>query len=263
MAGGYPGGVGHSAWQSSRPDEPLHRLVAADWLEQHGGEDDRLRACFIRDSVALESMPVEPPMSCSAMRFTDARMARHHSENCAWCLWTDEWRPRVHAAHAALKPYLDWDGPRHALARGPELGAQASSVAFRLGLPVGLHCQQGDWFAHGPRWLDFPLARVRFLGVSPRWPVTSADGVYWCPGPRHRGKTGDGAYRVRDDRLTSHLVAPPLYALLRGGRPGVESHEPRYYYPNTTDALVALSDAALRWAGRLRARLARAAGTAG
>lgn len=248
----------------AEPDEPLHRLVAADWLEQHGGEDDRLRACFIRDSVALESMPAEPTMSCSMMRFTDGRVARHHSANCAWCVWTDEWRPRVLAAHAALKPYLDRDGPLRHAARGPELGDGATGVAFRLGLPVGVYCQQGDWFDCGPRWLDFPLARVRFEGVEPRWPVVSADGVYWCAGPRRRGKTGDGAYRLPTDlRRSNNLVAPPLYTLLAGGRPGVESHEPRHYYTSTTDALVALSAAALRWAGRRRARPARAAGTAG
>src|SRR4051794_7220031 len=41
------------------PTDDAPRLVFADWLDEHGGDDDRMQAEFIRTQIALVRLPAE------------------------------------------------------------------------------------------------------------------------------------------------------------------------------------------------------------
>src|SRR5262249_38283509 len=70
------------------PDEDAPRLVYADWLEEHGDEDDQARAEFIRGQIALEGMAADHP-DRDALRPRRVRLEREHG--AGWLAELPDW----------------------------------------------------------------------------------------------------------------------------------------------------------------------------
>ena len=123
------------------PADDLPRLVAADWLEEHG---DPERAEFIRLQCAAES-DASPTLAWKIRTLANSLTGR---------LWAVEACPNlVTLAFAEGGPTLT------------ALSVQRSErVQFRRGFPDSVVCPAVEWLAHGtgtvPRQ---PLARVRLL----------------------------------------------------------------------------------------------------
>src|SRR5437879_5252782 len=62
------------------PDVLAHRLVYADWLEDHGDEPRRARAEFIRLQVERDSLPPYHPRARALLRREEQFLARHGSD---------------------------------------------------------------------------------------------------------------------------------------------------------------------------------------
>jgi uncharacterized protein (TIGR02996 family) len=67
---------------TAEPDEAAHRLVYADWLEEHGGAADQARAEFIRAQCALASLPRHDP-SRRGLRAREQALLREHEAEWA------------------------------------------------------------------------------------------------------------------------------------------------------------------------------------
>jgi uncharacterized protein (TIGR02996 family) len=80
---------------SAEPDEDLPRLVLADWLEEHGDEQDRLRAGFIRLQCELARLPEDAARRAVLEQREQALLTDHRA---AWSglppdrVWPD-WPP--------------------------------------------------------------------------------------------------------------------------------------------------------------------------
>lgn len=63
-----------------KPEDDTPRLVYADWLEEHGGEDAHARAAFIRAQIELARMAEEDPRR-AALERTEAGLLADHGAN--------------------------------------------------------------------------------------------------------------------------------------------------------------------------------------
>src|SRR4051794_31683279 len=81
----------------AEPDEDAHRLVFADWLDEHGQSD---RAEFIRAQCALARLPDDDP------RRTELEVRERQLLAANACEWADPRPPVARSDHAGDGP---WD----------------------------------------------------------------------------------------------------------------------------------------------------------
>ena len=109
----------------AEPDDDTHRLVYADWLQEHGQE---VRAEFIRAQVALARTP-----HCGET--TPSGIAGGARAGCLWCFTEQRARKLFRG---------QWD---------EELGAFAftnnPAPAWRRGFVESIACTATDWITHG------------------------------------------------------------------------------------------------------------------
>jgi uncharacterized protein (TIGR02996 family) len=144
---------------ASAPDDDLPRLVAADWLEEHG---DTERAEFIR-------------LQCELARTTDAQRADQlqwrerellNSPTGAW-LWAVEACPNiVNTSFDAMAPPLRSFSIHN-----------ANRVQFRRGFPASVSCTAKEWLHYGastvPRQplVSLTLTQCDELTIENWWPM--------------------------------------------------------------------------------------------
>src|SRR5579872_7045204 len=62
------------------PDEDAHRLVYADWLEEHAGRDGAARAAFIRAQCRLARLPEDDPARLGLEDEVSELLVEHEEE---------------------------------------------------------------------------------------------------------------------------------------------------------------------------------------
>jgi uncharacterized protein (TIGR02996 family) len=201
------------------PAEDVPRLVYADWLDDHGGEDDRVRAEFIRAGVELARMdetdPDYPPTLARSRRASVLAQALSVP-------WVDQvpgatvWFRRGFISRASISAdrYL-----HHPSVRWRAVPLEELVLSYTLE-------EVGAALAARPE-----LSRLRRLGLDRQWSVTEAAPLLTgCPhltGLRELYLDGLWFYgRVNEESaLTVHEIAPGLdlpavEALsIRGGSP--------------------------------------------
>lgn len=146
------------------PTDDNRRLIFADWLEEFGGEGERLRAEFIRVQVRLPHLIIGPCEKC-----LDAKVK-------VPCPCDAVWREHRHCGKRQVQllydNYLRWAfGPflphgcepaksRVYLTDGNHNPCQ---MVFRRGFVAEVRLGHGLWLAHGPAIVrQHPVERVDF-----------------------------------------------------------------------------------------------------
>jgi uncharacterized protein (TIGR02996 family) len=125
-----------------QPDDDTPRLVFADWLDEHGGAQERARAAFIRAQVRAEPLDPHDPARWSLEDESRQLLAEHGSEWAAPLQGlADRWEyrrgfveevwatteqllspgPRLMAAAPVRRLHLVFDGRGDAIASCPEM----------------------------------------------------------------------------------------------------------------------------------------------
>jgi uncharacterized protein (TIGR02996 family) len=155
----------------AEPDADVHRLVYADWLDEHGDPD---RAEFIRVqcAVAIDPLAHNPPPS---------------NPRCACSLCTLRRRERaLLASHQ-----VDW---RMRDLPGMPFGNWVTDFRRGFVAEVTLACDQ--WMRHGPALVR--AAPLEGVGLADRKPLRHDGWFFWL---RHPGVTfaDDLPYLLPDD----------------------------------------------------------------
>lgn len=205
----------------ANPADDLPRLVAADWLDEHGAGD---RAEYIRVQCELARSSV--CLTCSGRRWYE--ITDMESDDCIVC--TAALRRRL--TELATDGGYGWWGSPHtgtvannpAVVRGVVDGAELDATRGFVG---DVHCSWRWWLAHGPALLRRePVAVVRLTDV-PRVGVSVRIG----PGhPASYGLVGpgvpEGVAVESVDRLTSREAAAKLLHAAWGEAWGVRFELP-------------------------------------
>jgi uncharacterized protein (TIGR02996 family) len=126
----------------AEPDDDTPRLVAADWLEEHGLEEhgDADRAAFIRIQVELarlEAAGLGKSLDADALRKNERAYFGPYSY--FWRLW---------AAEAC--PQLVWVNPGRGTNALADIYVEgAHRLTFRRGFVEAVECPATDWLQHG------------------------------------------------------------------------------------------------------------------
>jgi uncharacterized protein (TIGR02996 family) len=89
---------------TAEPDEDAHRLVYADWLDEHAGPEGQARAEFIRCQVGSARWPTDDPRTDSLLYRAKELLNQHRSEWLAelptlkGVIWHRFWRGFVSGA---------------------------------------------------------------------------------------------------------------------------------------------------------------------
>jgi uncharacterized protein (TIGR02996 family) len=167
---------------SAEPDDDTHRLVFADWLDDHG---DPERAEFIRLQIDLDKMNwLEPGYDEKERR---ARGLEHQN------------RERWFAEPAVLQPYAD-------------------RVRYQRGFPEEIKLTVEEFAEHGSVLLQtHPVHTLRVrgkFGKAEAAALAACPALAWLPGLR----LGDDS-RCNKDALTAILASPHLSRLTALGLP--------------------------------------------
>lgn len=195
------------------PDDDLPRLAYADWLEENG---ERARAEFIQ----LQLRKAADPKSFHGFLCLPEQPCRNCRREAA-----------LLAGHG-----MEWAGGRELCLRRGVLGVSLRFVRGFVGEAV---CPTQEWLDHGPSSLAlWPL--ILAVELSDRAPIAwgKPPSCAWLE------DSWEGGMGHLD-----YAIDPRLYRRLRHGEspPGG-----RRVYPDTTAAKKDLSDACLRYAGRIR-----------
>jgi uncharacterized protein (TIGR02996 family) len=140
------------------PGSDAARLAYADWIEPRDAE----RAELIRVQCELASLPPEPKMTCSGVRFWTHHAAQVHSRQCNWCQWTEirdakilPLRRRERELRLAYGPkWLPWS-------TNYDRDYWNDRIEFRRGFPAEITCTWADWQQHHAEWWWSPLQTVK------------------------------------------------------------------------------------------------------
>jgi uncharacterized protein (TIGR02996 family) len=164
------------------PDDDTHRLVYADWLDDHGQPE---RAEFIRVQITLARLPGEDPQRDALEARERALLAEHREEWAAplraWVAVDEFQRGFVEAVTARPEAFLE-----HAAAlfqAAPVRRVHFQGAMFQLGVPHLVHLSYGPLMPRlavqryftcvedrlrrggrgGRRFLRVPATTARFL----------------------------------------------------------------------------------------------------
>jgi uncharacterized protein (TIGR02996 family) len=111
------------------PEDDAPRLIYADWLEDHGDENDRLRAEFIRAQCRLATLPPDSDEALALADRADDLLAEHRK---------------------------GWEGP---------LGKLVGRCEFHRGFVSSIDVKYSDFLSQGEEIFALaPIRAVRFLG---------------------------------------------------------------------------------------------------
>lgn len=201
------------------PADDAARLVAADWLEEHG---ETARAEFIRVQVHLAKVlraQGNPPY----YRFPSQEETLSRRERELF-----QQSPETH----------DWFGPAFDLAR---VGSDWWSYLdwFRRGFISLVRCPLADWLAHGAAIVAaHPVERVALTGVQPAPDSNARHSPEW-----------HFCFVERTLPLERHYLPLAWAKFSRGGRlRAVDDYSVIWRFPGEQSWQDALSAVALAWA---------------
>ena len=127
------------------PEDDTTRLVYADWLDERGRREDRIRAAFIRSQIALARLPEDDEDPDAALRRVEAelRVAEPARGSARWRAWTVPLRRLPYSSGVTGRYLMSGDGfvrgfPAYAFA-GPELFLKLGPALFEIGPVHGLY----------------------------------------------------------------------------------------------------------------------------
>lgn len=203
------------------PDEDAPRLIFADWLDDHGEEE---RGRYIREQVAGRVCKVTtsrfrawfPPF------YHDLGYKLTHHKGA-----TTGYMPPPYLTDYMPPPWSQ--DPDEATLPTPKL-------VVRRGFLHAVRCSLSTWLSVGPNLVarGDPLQSVV---ITDRWPLPAAiaeeDACYW--------------WLVETAQQNRGIIPPCLWSVMdyqRSDNPNTQK-----FYDSYPAAMLALSDACLRWAG--------------
>jgi uncharacterized protein (TIGR02996 family) len=225
------------------PDDDTPRLVYADWLMEHGGPAEQVRAEFIRVQVELARIPGDDPRRPALEMRQEELLAAHEAE---WLEEVPKWARKdamfrrgfvdevgctYTTAARSLKTLFRKTPLRRLRLRGRATATTSLSVLSRLTyLEIsGLTTRGVDWILDIPgldltgigvtedmfaasdihRWLSRPqLAQVTELSIN-RWPpATRSDNLFASPECARLRKLRLWNWGISPESLLGFLASP-------------------------------------------------------
>lgn len=198
---------------AAHPAQDAPRLALADWLDDHGTADDRLRAAFIRGQIGA------PPRDWSARKQVVGAQVNDLLTRGVWC-------------EPNLRDQSGYPTPPHELSV-LELRNRSRShrCVWRRGFPDEVECPFRVWFHGAHRWLTtHPIRRATVTvpgGVTAylsereggRVTFTMCNGT-WLKFPHFRCTVSERLVEDLRGQSNSHEVL--FYLALKEMFPGVE-----------------------------------------